>query len=26
VAKMSNRRVPLDVLIDQEIEKQLKGI
>ncbi len=26
VAKMSNRRVPLDILIDQEIENQLKGI
>tara|TARA_R110002167_G_scaffold285023_1_gene490182 strand:+ start:101 stop:679 length:579 start_codon:yes stop_codon:yes gene_type:complete len=26
VAKMTNRRVSLDVLIDQEIEKQLKGI
>ena len=26
VAKMSNRRVPLDVLADQELERQLKGI
>lgn len=26
VAKMNNRRVPLDVLIDQELERQLKGI
>lgn len=26
VAKMNNKRVPLDILIDQELEKQLKGI
>ena len=26
VAKMSNKRVPLDILADQELERQLKGI
>lgn len=26
VAKMNNKRVPLDILADQELERQLKGI